>query len=210
MQETKIIGISGGSGSGKTTFVNQLRAESCGVDVLVLQLDHYYHDLSHLTPGERDKKNFDHPDSIDSNLLMSQLADLAQGRAVFRPTYDFASHTRSAETIQIQPAPVIILDGIFSLYWPEIRSILSLSIFVDVDDDVRFIRRLTRDVNERGRTVEGVIQQYLSTVKDMHDQNVAPQKHEADIVVRWMKYNDQAVSMVSALIRNWAGTAEII
>ena len=205
MQETKIIGISGGSGSGKTTFVNRVRAESAGVEVLVLQLDHYYHDLSHIAPEARDRKNFDHPDSIDSSLLMTQLAELAKGRPVFRPTYDFATHTRSKETVQLFPAPVIILDGIFSLYWAEIRSILSLSIFVDVDDDVRFIRRMRRDVNERGRTVEGVIQQYLSTVKVMHDQNVAPQKHEADIVVRWMKYNNQAVSMVAGLIRNWAG-----
>ena len=94
MQETKIIGISGGSGSGKTTFVNRVRAESAGVDVLVLQLDHYYHDLSHIAPEARDRKNFDHPDSIDSNLLMTQLAELAKGRPVFRPTYDFATHTR--------------------------------------------------------------------------------------------------------------------
>ncbi len=203
MQEHKIIGISGGSG--KTTFVNRVRAESAGVDVLILQLDHYYHDLSRLAPEARDRNNFDHPDAIDSSLLMTQLAELAKGRPVFRPSYDFATHTRSKETVQIFPAPVIILDGIFTLYWPEIRNILSLSIFVDVDDDVRFIRRLMRDVNERGRTVEGVIQQYLSTVKVMHDQNVAPQKHAADIVVRWMKYNDQAVAMVSGLIRNWVG-----
>lgn len=204
MQAAKIIGISGGSGSGKTTFVNRVRAECSGVDVLILQLDHYYHDLSHLQASERDRRNFDHPDSIDSSLLMAQLADLASGKPIDRPTYDFATHTRSPDFVRVEPAPIIILDGIFSLYWPEIRKILNLSVFVDVDDDVRFIRRLRRDINERGRTAEGVITQYLSTVKVMHDQNVAPQKNDADIVVRWMNYNDQAVSMVSGLIRTWS------
>lgn len=206
-QHTKIIGISGGSGSGKTTFVNRVCQQCSDVPALVLHLDHYYHDLSHLPPEERDRKNFDHPDSIDSSLLKTQLTELAAGRAIERPTYDFATHTRTGTTVRLEPAPVIILDGIFSLYWTEIREMLTLSVFVDVDDDVRFIRRLRRDINERGRTVEGVIGQYLATVKVMHDHNVAPQKNDADIIVRWMKYNDQAVSMVAGLIRTWVGLA---
>lgn len=204
MQSTKIIGISGGSGSGKTTLVNRVCQACSKIPVLVLHLDHYYHDLSHLSVSDRDRKNFDDPKSIDSELLKSQLTLLASGQAVDRPTYDFATHTRVSQTVRLNPAPIIILDGIFSLYWPEIRSMLNLSVFVDVDDDVRFIRRLRRDINERGRTVEGVIGQYLATVKVMHDHNVAPQKNEADIIVRWMKYNDQAVSMIAGLIRTWA------
>jgi uridine kinase len=202
-QTTKIIGISGGSGSGKTTFVNCVRQLTADMPVLVLQLDHYYHDLSHLTPEERDRRNFDHPESIDSDLLKAQLTELAAGRAIDRPTYDFATHTRTKNTVRLESAPVIILDGIFSLYWEDIRSIQTLSVFVDVDDDVRFIRRLRRDINERGRTVEGVIAQYLATVKVMHDHYVAPQKNDADIIVRWMDYNDQAVSMVAGLLRTW-------
>lgn len=171
--------------------------------ILVLQLDHYYLDQSHLPMTERDRVNFDHPDAFDTKLIQSQLAALAAGQAVDRPTYDYATHSRVEKKVRIDPAPVILVDGILSLHWPEIRKLLDLAVFVDVSDDVRFIRRLRRDVSERGRTVESVITQYLRSVKAMHDTYVAPQKFVADIIVSWMEYNERAVAMLAGMIQSW-------
>lgn len=204
-----MIAVSGGSGSGKTTLVGRL-VGSVTADttqnpmVQVLHLDHYYRDLSHLSPDERDRQNFDHPQAFDTELLRTHLTDLRNGEAIDRPTYDFASHTRRTETVRLSPASVIVLDGILSLHWPEVRDLLDLKIFVDVSDDVRFIRRLRRDINERGRTVEGVITQYLSSVKTMHDAFVAPQRNVADIIVSWEDYNDRAVAMLAGMVRTWS------
>lgn len=204
-----MIAVSGGSGSGKTTLVGRL-VGSVTADttqnpmVQVLHLDHYYRDLSHLSPEERDRQNFDHPQAFDTELLRKHLTDLRNGEAIDRPTYDFASHTRRAETVRLSPASVIVLDGILSLHWPEVRDLLDLKIFVDVSDDVRFIRRLRRDINERGRTFEGVITQYLSSVKTMHDAFVAPQRNVADIIVSWEDYNDRAVAMLAGMVRTWS------
>ncbi len=196
-----LIGVSGGSGSGKTTLVSRLTNLFDSPDLMVLQMDHYYRDLSHLSQIERDKKNFDHPDSLDLDLLKSHLEDLSQGKAIDRPSYDFASHTRVSRRTTVTAAPVIILDGILALHHPEIRSLFSLSIYVDVDDDLRFIRRLRRDISERGRTVDSVINQYLTTVKAMHDTYVEPQKYVADIIVSWRDYNDRAVRMLGEMIK---------
>ncbi len=171
--------------------------------MLVLHVDNYYQDLSHLPQHERDQRNFDHPDAFDTVLLNQHLTELLAGRAIERPTYDFASHTRLTTTLRIEPAPVLILDGILSLHWPEIRNLVNLAVFVDVDDDVRLIRRLRRDISERGRTVDSVVTQYLTTVKEMHDRFVAPQKQVADIIVSWMSYNDQAVAMLAHMARAW-------
>ena len=202
-RKPKVIAVSGGSGSGKTTLVGRLR-ESCGeAGILVIQLDHYYSDLSHLAKEERDRRNFDHPQAFDTDLLHRHLAALSAGQSIDRPTYDFATHTRVQPTVLLQPAPVIILDGILSLHWAEIRALCDLSVYVDVDDDVRFIRRLRRDISERGRSVEGVIKQYLETVKVMHDTFVAPQKHVADIIVSWMDYNSRAVDMLAGTAKSW-------
>jgi uridine kinase len=204
-----MIAVSGGSGSGKTTLVGRL-VGSVTADIAqnqlvqVLHLDHYYRDLSHLTPDERDRQNFDHPQAFDTELLRKHLTDLRSGDAIDRPTYDFASHTRRPETVRLSPAPVIVLDGILALHWPEVRDLLDLKIFVDVSDDVRFIRRLRRDINERGRTFEGVITQYLSSVKTMHDAFVAPQRNVADIIVSWEDYNDRAVAMLAGMVRTWS------
>lgn len=199
----RIMAVCGGSGSGKTTLVTRLCREHGSGDIMVLHMDHYYKDLSHLAPEVRDLQNFDHPDAFEMPLLRSQIAALREGRAIDRPTYDFATHTRTAETARLTPPRLIVLDGILSLHDPELRRMFDLKIFVDVDDDVRFIRRLRRDVVERGRTVDSVIGQYLASVKEMHDLYVAPQKFVADLIISWMSYNDRAVAMLNA----WATSA---
>lgn len=203
-----MIAVSGGSGSGKTTLVGRLvhgvsQDSTLSGSVQVLHLDHYYRDLSHMMPEERDRQNFDHPQAFDMPLLTAHLAALRSGQGIDRPTYDFASHTRRPDVVRLNPAAVIVLDGILSLHWPEVRDLLDLKIFVDVSDDVRFIRRLRRDINERGRSLEGVIQQYLASVKNMHDTFVAPQRYVADIIVSWEDYNDRAVAMLAGMVRTW-------
>jgi uridine kinase len=204
-----MIAVSGGSGSGKTTLVGRLVGSATADTaeehlVRVLHLDHYYRDLSHLSPDERDRQNFDHPQAFDMELLRKHLTALRNGDQIDRPTYDFASHTRRPETVCLKPAAVIVLDGILALHWAEVRDLLDLKIYVDVSDDVRFIRRLRRDINERGRTVEGVITQYLSSVKTMHDTFVAPQRYVADIIVSWEDYNDRAVAMLAGMVKTWS------
>ena len=200
MPKPIMIGIAGGSGSGKTTIARKIQERCLGFSTLLFQLDHYYRDLAHLDPAERDRVNFDHPDALEMELLEDHVRKLADGSFIDRPTYEFASHTRSSKVLRLDPAEVIIVDGIFALYSPQIRKHLDCSIFVDVSDDVRFIRRLRRDVDERGRTNDGVIKQYLSSVKPMHDQFVAPTKYLADLVVQWDNYNDRTVDMLTNMI----------
>lgn len=194
----RIIAICGGSGSGKTTLVSRLCQARTRSDIMVLHMDHYYKDLSHLEPAERDRCNFDHPDALELSLLRSQVEQLRNGIAIDRPTYDFATHTRTGAIVRLSPPRLIVLDGMLALHDPELRQLFDLKIYVDVDDDVRFIRRLRRDVVERGRTVDSVIAQYLASVKEMHDLYVAPQKYVADLIISWMSYNDRAVTMLNA------------
>ena len=197
-----VIGVCGGSGSGKTTLVRKILELTGARDILVLGLDHYYRDLSHLRPEQRDHCNFDHPDALDSNLLVTHVRDLIRGLTVERPTYDFSTHARLPEVVKLTPKPVMIIDGILALYWYELREILDLKIYVDVSDDVRFIRRLQRDIRERGRTIDSVIRQYLTTVKSMHDQFVARQRFLADIIISWEDHNERAVNMLVGMIKN--------
>jgi uridine kinase len=138
-------------------------------------------------------------------LLLEQMTALVNGQAVDRPTYDFATHTRTGQRVRIEPAAAIVLDGILTLADPEVRKVFDLSVYVDVSDDVRFIRRLRRDINERGRTMESVITQYLGSVREMHNRYVAPQKLVADIIVSWESYNDRAVEMLAGMLRSWVG-----
>jgi uridine kinase len=196
-----LIGLSGGSGSGKTTLVKRLTKALDGEDILVIQMDHYYLDLSHLSIEERDLKNFDHPDALDLELLVLHLKDLKTGKSIERPHYDFPSHTRSLEKTILKPSRVILVDGILSLHHPEMRRLFDLTIYVDVDDDLRFIRRLQRDIVERGRTMQSVIQQYLTSVKTMHDTFVEPQKYLADIIISWRDDNKRAVQMLKEMVR---------
>lgn len=201
MQNPLMIGIAGGSGSGKTTIARKIQERCSDISISIFQLDHYYRDLAYLEPSQRDKVNFDHPDALEMDLLASHIEQLAAGKSIDRPTYEFASHTRSSKVARLDPVDVFIVDGIFALYSPEIRKHLHCSIFVDVSDDVRFIRRLRRDVDERGRTNDGVIKQYLTTVKPMHDQFVAPTKYQADLVVHWDIFNERTIDMLAKMIR---------
>jgi uridine kinase len=198
-----IIGIAGGSGSGKTTIVRKIQEACAELSSTILQLDHYYRDLAHLNPADRDLVNFDHPDALEMGLVAKHLSELSEGLSVDRPTYEFASHTRSSKVERLSSKDLILVDGIFTLYNQDVRKHLDCGIFVDVSDDVRFIRRLKRDVSERGRTNESVIQQYLATVKPMHDTYVAPTKMLADMVVYWDNYNERTIHLLTSMIRNY-------
>jgi uridine kinase len=197
-----IVGVAGGSGSGKTTIAKRLMEFCPDNTALLFQLDHYYRDLAHLSPESRDQVNFDHPDSLEMELVAKHLSELSAGKSISRPSYEFASHTRSSKEEILEPKRVIIVDGIFSLYSSEVRRYLDCGIYVDVSDDVRFIRRLKRDVSERGRTIDSVIKQYLATVKPMYHQFVEPTKHLADVVVSWDNYNERTIQLLGGMIKS--------
>lgn len=177
-----IIGFGGGSASGKTTLVEQLQARF-GSAVSVLHFDDYYKDLSHLSFEERTKINFDHPDAFDLSLLEEHLRTLKNGVSIVKPTYDFVVHNRSAKTEQMVPSPIIIVDGLLTLAIEEIAALCDLKIYVDVPADIRFIRRLERDMVERGRSLASIKAQYLTTVRPMHEQFVTPSKKYADLII---------------------------
>jgi len=191
-----LIGIGGGTGSGKTTvakrIVHSLGEERCAI----LPMDNYYKDMSHLPIEERRLVNYDHPDVIEHRLLVEHLRKLLHGEAVQIPTYDFVTYTRKVETLNFVPKKVILVEGIFALYYEELRELYELSLYVDTESDIRFIRRLMRDVKERGRSVESVVNQYLRTVKPMHDAYVEPTKRYADIIVPKGGHNDRAIEVV--------------
>lgn len=178
-----IIGICGGTGSGKTTIARKI-IESVGRDkVILIEQDSYYRNLADMPLDERHQANFDHPDSIDSEMLMNHLKRLRLGQSIEMPVYDFKSHTRSDETEHIETKPVVIVEGILIFAEPRISELLDVKVFVDTPDDIRFIRRLKRDIVERGRTVESVIAQYFATVRPMHFEFVEPSKRNADIII---------------------------
>ncbi|AXE30722.1 uridine kinase [Chromobacterium phragmitis] len=194
-----IIGVAGGSGSGKTTVTNKV-LETIGSDMAaVIIQDYYYRDQSHLTFEQRLGTNYDHPQAFDWPLLISHIDDLRNGRAIEMPVYDFANHTRSDQTVTVQPAPVIVIEGLFPLYDAALREMMSLKIFVDTDSDVRFIRRLKRDIAERGRTMGNVIEQYLTTVRPMHNQFIEPTKRFADVILPHGA-NDPAVDIITTKV----------
>jgi len=177
-----VVGIAGGTGAGKTT-VSRLIAESVGESVTRIPIDNYYEDLSHLDLAEREQVNYDHPDAFEWDLMRDQLAQLLAGQSVEMPQYDFEIHNRRDERETVEPTEVIILEGILALYDDDINEMLDLRLYVETDADVRILRRIERDVIERGRELEGVIEQYLSTVKPMHEQFIEPTKKAADLVI---------------------------
>lgn len=184
MENNIIIGICGGTGSGKTTLARRI-AEHFGEEALLYSMDNYYNDLHHIEAyEERAKINYDHPDAFDMTLLHDHLAKLKQGESVLRPTYDFTVHNRGDEWVRIYPKRVIVMEGILLFAYQEIVDLLDVKIFVDADPDVRICRRIMRDVKERERSVDSVISQYLSTVKPMHEQYIEPFKRLADVVVQ--------------------------
>ena len=176
MNSTTIIGIAGGSGSGKTTVTDEIMKNLEGHSVALLAQDYYYKDQSHLSFEERLETNYDHPFAFDNDLLIQNLLDLRSGKLVEVPTYDYKSHTRSEETIAFEPKDVIIVEGIFALENKTLRDLMDVKIYVDTDADLRILRRLLRDTEERGRTMESVVNQYLNVVRPMHNQFIEPTK----------------------------------
>jgi len=177
-----VIGIAGGTGAGKTT-VSRLITHDLGDSVTRIPIDNYYEDLSHLEFEERQSVNYDHPSAFEWSLLREQLEVLLEGQSVQMPQYDFEVHNRKDERVEIEPTDVIVLEGILALYDEEINEMMDLRLFVETDADVRILRRIRRDVIERGRDLEGVIDQYLSTVKPMHEQFIEPSKKHADLII---------------------------
>jgi len=196
-----IIGLGGGSGSGKTTIARSI-LEAIGPDhVTLIQHDAYYHDQTDLPMEERVKVNYDHPDSFETTLLVAHLQELRAGRAIERPIYDFTVYNRLADTVRVEPKHAVIVEGILVLYEPELRELMDLKIYVDTDPDLRILRRLERDLKERGRSFDSVHHQYLATVRPMHLQFVEPSKRYADIVIP-EGYNTGAVATVISMIRD--------
>jgi uridine kinase len=197
-----IIGICGGTGSGKTTVAQKIVSAIGDAKIAGLQQDSYYRDLKALPLDERHKANFDHPDSFDGELLLHHLEDLSAGRPIERPIYDFATHSRRPATMRMEPLPVVLVEGILIFHDERMRGLMDLKIFVDCDADIRFTRRLQRDIRERGRSVESVIEQYLTTVRPMHERFVAPCHCYADIIIPHGGYNDAAIDLVVGKIRS--------
>lgn len=199
-----IIGVAGGSGSGKTTVVRRI-VEALGDDhVSVLEHDRYYRDHPELRLEERAALNYDHPASLETDLMVRHVESLRDGRRVDVPVYDFARHARVSATTPVQARTAIIVEGILIFADAPLRALMDVKVFVDADDDTRFIRRLQRDVAERGRTVDSVIDQYLSTVKPMHLEFVEPSKRYADVIVPQGGHNSVAIGMLLSLIRSLA------
>ncbi len=196
-----IIGVAGGTGSGKTTVANRILERVGAENIAYIPHDAYYIDLRHLPQEERAKTNFDHPNSLETPLFAAHIRQLRESEPVEIPVYDFTTHTRTTETLHIDPAPIVMVEGILIFAEPELRALCDVKLFVDTDADIRFIRRLRRDVQERGRTVESVIEQYLRTVRPMHLEFVEPSKRYADVIIPEGGFNEVAIEMVAARIR---------
>lgn len=197
-----IIGIAGGTGCGKTTVVNQILNELPEGEVGIISQDSYYKDTSHLSYDERVKINFDHPRSIDFDLLEEHLKDLKKGKSIHQPVYSFVKHNRTGDTILTKPRKVIIVEGILILTNPELRNMFDIKIFVHADSDERLIRRLKRDIQERGRDLDEVLSRYKTTLKPMHNQFIEPMKEFADIIIPNNHYNTVAIDIVKTIIND--------
>src|SRR5918999_3011430 len=196
-----IIGISGGTGSGKTTVANRILESVNASDVAFIQQDSYYRNLKDLPLDYRNAVNFDHPDALDNDLLVYHIRKLKAGGSVELPIYDFRTHTRQNETVLIEPKPIVIIEGILIFVDARLLEQMDIKVFVDTPDDIRFIRRLRRDIAERGRTAESVIEQYLATVRPMHMQFVEPSKRNADVIIPEGGYNLVSIDLISGKIR---------
>jgi uridine kinase len=196
-----IIGICGGTGSGKTTVANRILESVSEDEVIFLQQDSYYRNLDELPLDIRNVVNFDHPDAIDNDHLVEHVRALKAGEAVELPLYDFKTHSRRAETLHMEPRPIIIIEGILIFAVQRLLDEMDIKVYVDTPDDIRFIRRLRRDVAERGRTAESVIEQYLATVRPMHMQFVEPSKRYADVIIPEGGHNLVSIGLISGRIR---------
>ena len=197
-----VIGIAGGSGSGKTTVLQRIIREFGADPIAVLDHDAYYHDLSHLSPEERAQFNFDHPDALETDLMREHLDRLVEGTAVEKPVYDFTTHTRRDDTETVEPRPVIIIEGILVLAESMLEERMDIKIYVDAADDIRLMRRIRRDIQDRGRSIEGILRQYERTVRPMHLEFVEPSKRAADIIIPRGGHNRVAIQMVMSRIQD--------
>ena len=197
-----VIGLAGGTGSGKTTVAEAVVRALDGERVAFLEHDAYYRDLRPLPFEERAAQNFDHPDAFETDLMVDHLRQLRAGQAIHKPIYDYSTHLRTEQSTRVEPASVIVVEGILVLAEPVLRDLMDLKIFVDTDADLRFVRRMQRDIKERGRTPESVIDQYLATVRPMHLQFVEPSKRHADMIIP-EGYNPGAVATVISMIREY-------
>ncbi|HBN45490.1 MAG: uridine kinase [Candidatus Marinimicrobia bacterium] len=197
-----LIGIAGGTGSGKTSIAREIIKEFTTGEVTVIQLDSYYKDLDSMPLEERNQQNFDHPDAMDFELLHKHLSSLMQWETVNIPSYDFSTHTRKKESAQIDPHHVLVVEGILTLWDAKLRELMDIKLFVETPDDIRFIRRLTRDREERERTTQSVIDQYLHTVRPMHEQFVEPMKVYADLIIPEGGKNKVAIDLIRTKIKS--------
>nr|WP_263313105.1 uridine kinase [Mammaliicoccus sp. Marseille-Q6498] len=202
MGKTTIIGIAGGSGSGKTSVTSEIMKNLDGYSVALIEQDYYYKDQSHMSFDERLKTNYDHPFAFDNERLRQDLMNLKEGQAIEVPTYDYSIHTRSEKTIRFEPKDVIILEGIFALENEGLRDLMDVKIYVDTDADLRILRRMSRDIKDRGRTMESVIDQYLSVVRPMHIQFIEPTKKYADIIIPEGGSNKVAIDIMTTKIQS--------
>jgi uridine kinase len=202
-----IIGICGGTGSGKTTIANRILQSVSADEVVFIQQDLYYRNLKDMPLDYRNAANFDHPDAIDNDLLVNHLKKLNAGEPVELPIYDFRTHTRLPDTTPIQAKPIVIVEGILIFSEPRVLEQMDIKVFVDTPDDIRFIRRLKRDIAERGRTLDSVIEQYLATVRPMHNQFVEPSKRHADVIIPEGGHNLVSIDLISGKIREKLASA---
>jgi uridine kinase len=200
--EILFIGIAGGTASGKTSVANELIKNLNQEKVTLVNLDSYYIDLSHLDLEERKKFNFDHPDSIDWNLVYQNLYNLFKLKEVYKPVYSFSLYNRTQDFEVLEPAKIVILEGLFALYKKELRSLMDLKIFVSAPDDIRLIRRIKRDVSERGRDIDSIIEQYLNFVRPMYIEYIKPTKNYADIIIQNEKSFKSALNLLIALVKD--------
>ena len=208
MDSPVVIGMAGGSGSGKTTVLQHIIREFGADPIAVLDHDAYYQDLSHLSPEERTQFNFDHPDALETDLMREHLDALIEGRAIEKPVYDFTTHTRREETETVEPRPVIIIEGILVLAESLLEEQMDIKIYVDAADDIRLMRRIRRDIQERGRSIEGILRQYERTVRPMHLEFVEPSKRQADIIIPRGGHNRVAIQMVMSRIQDLLPSVE--
>jgi uridine kinase len=203
--ESVVIGVAGGTGSGKTTVAREILRRAGTEQISLIEHDAYYKDLSVLPPAQRAMQNFDHPDALDNELLIAHLTELKADRTIEMPVYDFTTHTRTAQVQRVEPRRVILVEGILIFADTALRRIMDVKIYVDTDADIRFIRRLERDLAERGRTMESVIRQYLATVRPMHQEFVEPSKRYADVIIPEGGFNEVAIDMIASRIKALLG-----
>lgn len=202
MKKPIFIGITGGSGSGKTTVVKKIKTAIPSKSLTVIEQDSYYKDQSNLSYHERCKTNYDHPFAFDNELLIKHLEDLAIGNTIAKPMYNYEIHNRKEETITVQPRDIIVLEGILIFYDQRVRDLLDIKIFVDTDSDIRLVRRITRDMNERGRSIDSVLNQYMQTVRPAHEQFIEPTKKYADIIIPEGGHNLVAIDLMVTKIKS--------